>query len=563
MLFRRPPRRSGWRGEIDPREIVKDGGTTCHRRIFRLQVENIGIVNPPVPVATAVFDDDGNKTVAKRIERCRAHASRRRKSGDDDSIDTERLQFVGKFGSEKRAWIGLGDDAVAVERGQFGRKVGHRVALVEVSQGGNLPVKLVAGKARVGAIIFDAGKDHRNAGPPRRRTKTRRNRAFGIHISKQRSRRIEIGPRKIDEKEHRPHTRRDIAAETGSRIVAFEIVLWRRGHPGTIQGQVQFVYRIAMQNAPTAEIMEVSPRDGLQNESVHVSTADKLGLIGRLASFGARRIEVGSFVNPKRVPRMADTEAVIAGLPPRGERGFTATGLCLNERGVLRAIAGRADGVSGIDEAGCVLVATDTFGIRNQGQTVAEGLIANRAMIRLARAEGMRVQVTIAASFGCPFEGDVAPRHVVALAEQLVAFGAQEIALADTIGVAVPGQVGDLFTALIDRLGHAVPVRVHLHDTRGMGAANAWAAWQAGVRTFDASLGGLGGCPFAPGAAGNVATEELAYLFGRSGIGHNIDLAAALEANRWFAGVMGRTLPSRVGCAGDFIAETATERENA
>lgn len=316
-------------------------------------------------------------------------------------------------------------------------------------------------------------------------------------------------------------------------------------------------------SGPFVEIFEVSPRDGLQNEAEIVATADKVRLVERLAAIGARRIEVGSFVNPRRVPQMADTEAVIAALPDRDTRTFRATGLCLNETGVRRAIAGRADGRSGVDEAGCVLVATDTFGIRNQGQTVADGIAANKLMIRLAREDGMRAQVTIAASFGCPFEGRVEPGHVVDLALRMVDAGAEEIALADTIGVAVPSQVEDLFSELAARIGQHVPLRVHLHDTRGMGPANAWAAYRAGVRIFDASLGGLGGCPFAPRAAGNVATEELAYLFSRSGVAHNIDLEAALDANRWLEGVMGRPLPSKVGRAGDFTSEAGKEQESA
>lgn len=306
----------------------------------------------------------------------------------------------------------------------------------------------------------------------------------------------------------------------------------------------------------SVEILEVSPRDGLQNEAEIISTEDKVALIASLAEIGAKRIEVASFVNPKRVPQMADAEAVIAALPPRRERGYSAIGLCLNQRGVLRAIAGREDGVSGVDEAGCVLVASDEFGIRNQGQSVAEGIAANTEMLRVANADGLTAQVTIAASFGCPFEGAVEPQHVVDLAMRMIDAGAVEISLADTIGVAVPGQVGDLFATLIARMPD-FPWRVHLHDTRGFGPANAWAAWQAGVRVFDASLGGLGGCPFAPNATGNVATEELAYMFDHTGIAHNMDLEGALAANRWFAGIMGRPLPSRVGKAGDFVKAAA------
>ncbi len=302
----------------------------------------------------------------------------------------------------------------------------------------------------------------------------------------------------------------------------------------------------------TVEIVEVAPRDGLQNEGCLVATHDKIGLIARCAAMGARRIEVGSFVNPQRVPQMADTAEVIAGLPPRGHRSYSAIALCLNIRGVARAIAGRADGMAGADEVGCVLVATDSFGLRNQGQTVADGLRATAEMIRLATADGLCAQVTIAAAFGCPFEGEVDPAHVVDLVLRTIDAGAQEVALADTIGVAVPRQVGDLCARVIDRAPPDFPFRVHLHDTRGLGPANAWAAYQAGIRTFDAALGGLGGCPYAPGAAGNVATEELAYLFGHSGVSNNIDLAAARAANQWLAGIVGRSLPSRVGRANDF-----------
>ncbi|GGE13375.1 (R)-citramalyl-CoA lyase [Polymorphobacter glacialis] len=303
-----------------------------------------------------------------------------------------------------------------------------------------------------------------------------------------------------------------------------------------------------MQN--TLQIVEVSPRDGLQNEKGFVETADKLALIDRLIGMGATRIEVASFVNPRRVPQMADAEAVVAGLPDAP--GVRFIGLCLNERGVDRAIASRDAPGRSLDEAGCVLVATDGFGIINQGQTVAEGIAANTLMLAKAKAAGLFAQVTISAAFGCPYEGHVDPAHVVELAARMADAGAQEIALADTIGVGVPNQVGDLTGAVIEKIA-GVPVRLHLHDTRGLAPANAWAGYQAGCRTFDSALGGLGGCPFAPGAAGNVGTEELLYLFGRSGLSTGLDIDAAVAANHWFAAIMGRPLPSRVGKAGDFI----------
>lgn len=304
-------------------------------------------------------------------------------------------------------------------------------------------------------------------------------------------------------------------------------------------------------------IVEVSPRDGLQNEKVLLSTADKLALIDRLIGFGARRIEVASFVNPRRVPQMADGEAVVAALPDRDDVRFIA--LCLNERGVERALTANAVGRRGIDEIGCVMVATDSFGIANQGQTVTQGIAANKAMIALAIAGGLDPQVTISGSFGCPFEGPVSEAHVIDLAVTLAEAGAREIAFADTIGVAVPAQVGSMVSAARRALGDDFPIRVHLHDTRGLAPANAWAAYEAGCRTFDSALGGLGGCPFAPNSAGNLATEELIYLFERSGVSTGLDLEAARTANGWLAGQMGKPLPSRVGRAGDFIPQQHQE----
>jgi hydroxymethylglutaryl-CoA lyase len=306
------------------------------------------------------------------------------------------------------------------------------------------------------------------------------------------------------------------------------------------------------------QIIEVSPRDGLQNESGIVATQDKISLVERVIGYGARRIEVASFANPKRVPQMADAEAVIAGLPDDPRVRYT--GLCMNIRGIERAIATR-ENARGIDEAGCVIVATDRFGIANQGQTITEGIAANREMIALAKGAGLAAQVTIAASFGCPFEGPVPIARVLDIAEAMAEAGADEIGFADTIGVGVPAQISETVERAIERLGREFPIRVHLHDTRGMAPANAWAAYQAGCRSFDSALGGLGGCPFAPGATGNVATEELLYLFAKSGIETGLDLEATLAANAWFAGVMGRTLPSRVGRAGDFTA--ANDREYA
>lgn len=295
------------------------------------------------------------------------------------------------------------------------------------------------------------------------------------------------------------------------------------------------------------ELVEVGPRDGLQNESDIIGTPAKLDLINRMIGYGARRLEVASFVHPQRVPQMADAEAVIAGLPDRAD--CTYIGLVLNKRGVMRALATRENGARGIDQIGCVIVASDTFGQKNQGQTIAEGLAETRDMLRFAKAEGLRAQVTISAAFGCPFEGEVKHSTVLAIAEELAIENPEEIALADTIGVGTPFEAGELFGKLGEVLGGKIPMRAHFHNTRGTGIANAWEAYKAGVRIFDASLGGLGGCPFAPRATGNIATEDLIYMMARSGVDSGIDLDAAIAANKWFAGELGRELPSAVARA--------------
>jgi hydroxymethylglutaryl-CoA lyase len=305
-------------------------------------------------------------------------------------------------------------------------------------------------------------------------------------------------------------------------------------------------------NKTAVQIVEVGARDGLQNEKEIIDTAGKLSLITRMIEAGARRFEVASFVNPARVPQMADAEAVIAGLPDRKDVSYI--GLCLNKKGVLRAIETRAGGKRGVDEAGCVLVASDTFGQRNQGQTVAEGVRESKDMLRLARDHGLIPQVMISAAFGCPFEGEVPPSRVLDMAKQLAEADPVEISLADTIGVAVPSQMRDLCGALREAVPSHIRLRIHLHNTRSTAVANAWAAYEAGIHVLDSSLGGLGGCPFAPRATGNVGTEELLYLFERSGVPTGISLDKVLEVNAWFETVLGRPLPSLVGRAGGFAA---------
>lgn len=301
------------------------------------------------------------------------------------------------------------------------------------------------------------------------------------------------------------------------------------------------------------EIVEVSPRDGLQNEKVAVKTEDKLRLISAAINAGARRIEVTSFVNPKAVPQMADADEVCARLPSRDD--VTYIGLVMNQRGADRALAtGR------IDQLGAVCVATDTFAMRNQGQTSDGSVEAAKAIISSAKAAGKTAQATIAASFGCPFEGEVAVTRVIAMAKALVEAGPVEIALADTIGVGNPVHVTRLIAGVKEAVGR-IPIRMHFHNTRGTGLANVWAAIEAGASTIDASIGGLGGCPFAPGAAGNVATEDVQYMLERAGIETGLDLTKLIEANAWLSPIMGKELPAMVAKSGGFPAAQSHEEE--
>ena len=292
------------------------------------------------------------------------------------------------------------------------------------------------------------------------------------------------------------------------------------------------------------EFVEVGPRDGLQNEQTLVTTADKLELIARAIAAGARRIEVTSFVNPKRVPQMADADAVCAGLPQRED--VTYIGLVMNARGAERAIAtGR------IDQLGAVCVSTDQFAIANQGQTSAESGEAAKAIIGMAQKAGLSGQATIAAAFGCPFTGEVAEDHIVTIARSLAEANPFEVALADTIGVANPAHVLRLVSRVREVIA-PIPVRVHFHNTRGTGLANVWAAIEAGASVVDASIGGLGGCPFAPGAAGNVCSEDVVYMLERAGIATGMDLPKLMATNAWLSKIMGKTLPGMVSRAGVF-----------
>jgi len=295
--------------------------------------------------------------------------------------------------------------------------------------------------------------------------------------------------------------------------------------------------------AASVEIVEVSPRDGLQNESQAVSTEDKLRLIDRAVDAGIRRLEIASFVNPKRVPQMADAEEVVAKVP-RSE-DVTYIGLVMNRRGAERALD------TDIDQLGAITLCSDTFAQKNQGQTARETLDVAMEVIRLARAAGRSATVMISSAFGCPFEGEISETDVIDYAKQLAEVEPCEIALADTIGVGDPWRVAALFEKLREAVP-GMPLRGHFHNTRNTGIANAYAAVQAGVSAIDASIGGLGGCPFAPAATGNIATEDLVYMLDRGGIETGVDLAALMDACSWMNGVVGRQLPAMVSRAGSF-----------
>lgn len=298
-------------------------------------------------------------------------------------------------------------------------------------------------------------------------------------------------------------------------------------------------------------ILEVGARDGLQNEKTPFSTAQKLQLIARAMTAGLTRIEVASFVHPKLVPQMADAEEIVSALPDQA--GVQYIGLVLNKRGYMRALATRDGGHRGVDQVGCVTVASDTFGRENQGQTTAEAVQVCLEILKLGKRDGLSAQVGISAAFGCAFEGIVPEDRVVDIAKQLAEGEPDEICLSDTVGVAVPAQVRDMLGRLKDEIPN-MPFRVHFHDTRNTGVANSWAAYEAGVETIDASMAGLGGCPFAPRATGNVATEDVVYMLEQSGVDTGVDLGALIETAEWLQGILGRPTPAMVSQAGGFPA---------
>lgn len=306
--------------------------------------------------------------------------------------------------------------------------------------------------------------------------------------------------------------------------------------------------------AKTIEIVEVSPRDGIQNEKTLLPTEIKLELIERAVAAGVRRLEATSFVNPKRVPQMADADEVARRLP-RGT-GARYVGLVLNPRGFERARA------AGIDEINFVIVATETFNRRNQGVAIGETLAAWHEIAALARQAGMRAGVTIGASFGCPFEGEVPVERVVTLARELAEAGPHEIALADTIGAAAPSDIRRKIEAVRDALP-GMPLRCHLHNTRNTGLANAVAAIEAGAVSLDSSIGGVGGCPFAPAATGNIPTEDLVYMLDRMGIETGLDLDGLIETAAWLGRQLAISPPGMLHRAGRFPPPAADAQVSA
>ncbi len=293
-----------------------------------------------------------------------------------------------------------------------------------------------------------------------------------------------------------------------------------------------------MNALPTrVRLVEVGPRDGLQNEAARIATTDKVAFVDRLSAAGHSVIEVSAFVSPKWVPQMADAADVFAGITRRP--GVRYTALVPNVTGLARARD------AGVSDVAIFAAASESFSKRNINQSIAESLTTYRAVCDEARRSSLPVRAYLSTVFGCPFEGSVSVSAVAAIAAELIDLGADEVALSDTIGIAHPGQVPPVIAAVTAR----VPlerIALHFHDTRGTALVNVYAALQAGVTTFDASAGGLGGCPYAPGATGNLATEDLLFMLEGLGIETGVSLDGVIEASRAIEPVIGHPLPSRV-----------------
>jgi isopropylmalate/homocitrate/citramalate synthase len=286
----------------------------------------------------------------------------------------------------------------------------------------------------------------------------------------------------------------------------------------------------------TVRVVEVGPRDGLQNEAADVPTAAKIAFVDALSAAGAPVVEVSAFVNPARVPRMADADAVFAGITRRPGTRYMA--LVPNARGLDRAIAAH------VTDVAVFAAASETFSRKNINQSIDESLVTYADVARATQAAGLRLRAYLSTAFGCPFEGAVPIDRVVDLTTRLLDLGAHEVAVSDTIGIAHPGQVRQVLDRLVPAVG-AGRIALHFHDTRGTALANVLAALDFGIATFDASAGGLGGCPFAPGATGNLATEDLLYMLNGLGLETGVDLDGVLAASRAIEPAVGHPLPSR------------------
>jgi hydroxymethylglutaryl-CoA lyase len=296
-------------------------------------------------------------------------------------------------------------------------------------------------------------------------------------------------------------------------------------------------------------IREVGPRDGFQNEPEVIPTAEKVRLIGMLGDAGLRRIELTSFVRADVIPQLADAEEVLAAYDKRD--GVAYSILIPNERGLERALAQR----DRFDEVNLFLSASETHNRRNVNRSIAESLAGLGAVIAAASGQGLRCEGVISTSFGCPYEGDVAPERIATIVDRVVADGADRVAFGDTTGMATPRRVSDVMEAVRDRQP-GVPLLMHFHNTRGTALANVLTALRYGITEYDASVGGLGGCPYAPGATGNVATEEVVHMLHDMGIDTGIDLDSLLDAARLAQRIVGRELPSGVLRAGPRTALT-------
>jgi hydroxymethylglutaryl-CoA lyase len=296
-------------------------------------------------------------------------------------------------------------------------------------------------------------------------------------------------------------------------------------------------------NGKSITLVEVGPRDGLQSEPEILSTDTKVLFVEKAIDAGARRLEVASFVHPKRVPQMADAEALIERLPDLDDVSYI--GLIMNEQGLDRALETK------INEIGMVVLSTDAYNRKNQGVDIDDSVRAWGKISKRARQNGLRANVMISSAFGCPYEGEVKVDRIVELAKRVTEAEPAELGIADSIGVAVPSQVTELLGRVRDAIGD-LPLRCHFHNTRNTGLANAHAAVESGVMYLDASIGGIGGCPFAPAATGNIPTDDLLYMLDRSGVETGVSLEKIIAVSSWLEQQLGRSVPALLPKAGLF-----------